>query len=139
MAVDKGSESKPDTDPTKYRSHRAERGPLYPGWIHNTTPMMCCYKLATINVKFSLVSGTLESMVEKVTLSIYNFDLFIFSIFVQQQFSTLLEFARKTFVLTDEWYGMTMDDIRDLEDKIKAELDVKIEDFNQNSEANQHF
>lgn len=66
MAVDKGSESKPDTDPTKYRSERANRGPLYPGWINNTEPMMCCYKLATINVKFSLVSGTLESMVEKV-------------------------------------------------------------------------
>jgi len=66
IAVDKGTESKPDTDPAKYHSKRANRGPLYPGWI-NTKPMMCCYKLATINVKFSLVSGTLESMVEKVS------------------------------------------------------------------------
>jgi hypothetical protein len=66
MAVDKGTESKPETDPTKYRSERSNRGPLSPGWIDSTYPMMCCYKLATINVKFSLVSGTLESMVEKV-------------------------------------------------------------------------
>lgn len=66
MAVDKGSESKSDTDPTKYYSERANRGPLSPGWINDTTPIMCCYKLATINAKFSLVSGTLESMVEKV-------------------------------------------------------------------------
>ena len=66
IAVDKGTESKPDTDPAKYHSKRANRGPLYPGWI-STKPMMCCYKLATINVKFSLVSGTLESMVEKVS------------------------------------------------------------------------
>lgn len=68
MAVDKGTESKPDTDPTKYHSERANRGPLYPGWINSTEPMMCCYKLATINVKLSLVSGTLESMVEKVSV-----------------------------------------------------------------------
>jgi len=31
---------------------------------------------------------------------------------------------------------MTMDDIRSLEDKIKAELDVKIEGFNQEAKAN---
>lgn len=37
----------------------------------------------------------------------------------------LLEFARKTFVLTDEWFGMDMNDIRALEDKIKAELDAQ--------------
>lgn len=37
----------------------------------------------------------------------------------------LLEFARKTFVLTDEWFGMDMNDIRVLEDKIKAELDAQ--------------
>lgn len=39
----------------------------------------------------------------------------------------LLEFARKTFSLTDEWYGMTMDDIRELEDRIKTELEGKVE------------
>lgn len=66
MAVAKGSESKPNTDPTKYYSARANRGPLYPGWIDKTSPVMCCYKLATINVKVSMLSGTLESMVEKV-------------------------------------------------------------------------
>ena len=38
----------------------------------------------------------------------------------------LLEFAIKTFLLTDNWFGMTMDDIRKLEDQIKAELDIKI-------------
>ena len=74
MAVAKGSESKPETDPTKYYSARANRGPLYPGWIEKTSPVMCCYKLATINVKVSMLSGTLESIVEKVVviLPIFN-------------------------------------------------------------------
>lgn len=39
----------------------------------------------------------------------------------------LLEFARKVFSLTDEWYGMSMDNIRELEDRIKAELEGKVE------------
>jgi hypothetical protein len=47
----------------------------------------------------------------------------------------LLEFARKTFVLTDEWFGMTMNDIRELEDRIKAELDVKIENLEESEEV----
>ena len=46
----------------------------------------------------------------------------------------LLEFARKTFCLTDEWFGMTMDDIRSLEDRIKTELDDKIESMPSKSE-----
>lgn len=40
----------------------------------------------------------------------------------------LLEFALKTFYLTDDWFGMTMDNIRKLEDQIKAELDIKIQE-----------
>lgn len=39
----------------------------------------------------------------------------------------LLDFARKAFALTDEWFGMTMNDIRELEDQIKAELEGKVE------------
>lgn len=66
IAVDKGTESKADTDPTRYYSTRANRGPLVPGWRNVVNPVMCCYKLATINVKASLIGGTLESMVEKV-------------------------------------------------------------------------
>ena len=64
--MDKGKESRADTDPSQYRSERADRGPLLPGWIPEADPVMCCYKLATINCNASFVRGTLESMVEKV-------------------------------------------------------------------------
>ena len=30
---------------------------------------------------------------------------------------------RQIFCLTDEWYGMTMDEIREFEEKTKDELD----------------
>ena len=32
-------------------------------------------------------------------------------------------FFLQVFCWTDKWYGMTMEDIRELEDKTKAELD----------------
>ena len=34
-----------------------------------------------------------------------------------------LNFHRQVFCWTDKWHGMTMDDIRALEDKTKEELD----------------
>lgn len=67
IAVDKGSENKPETDPTRIHSEKSGRGPLQRGWIDNTQPMMCCYKLATINIKFGwMISDTVESVVERV-------------------------------------------------------------------------
>ena len=67
IAVDKGSENKPETDPSKIHSARSGRGPLTPGWIDSTQPMMCCYKLATIKFNFGwMLSDSFESVVEKV-------------------------------------------------------------------------
>lgn len=66
IAVDKGSENRANTDPTKIRSEASGRGPLRPGWIKETEPIMCCYKLARIDIKFGFMSGTVESMVERV-------------------------------------------------------------------------
>lgn len=68
IAVDKGSENKPETDPSKIHSERSGRGPLTRGWIEETQPIMCCYKLATIDVKLGWISSTVESMLEKVIL-----------------------------------------------------------------------
>ena len=70
IAVDKGSENRPNTDPSKIHSEKSGRGPLVPGWINETEPIMCCYKLASINIKFGFMSGTVESMAEKVSVMI---------------------------------------------------------------------
>lgn len=70
IAVDKGSENKPETDPSKFRSERSGRGPLTRGWIEETQPIMCCYKLASINIKLGWITGTAESIIEKVLLFI---------------------------------------------------------------------
>lgn len=67
IAIDKSTENKKN-DPTTYRSEKASRGPLYPGWTETANPIMCCYKLATIDCKAGLFRGTVESAVEKVRL-----------------------------------------------------------------------
>ena len=34
-----------DDDPSTYKSEKAGRGPLLPGWQKETTPIMTCYKV----------------------------------------------------------------------------------------------
>lgn len=41
----------------------------------------------------------------------------------------LTKFHKEVFCLLDEWHGLTMDDIRILEDEVKRELDAKINDL----------
>jgi hypothetical protein len=37
-----------------------------------------------------------------------------------------LEFARQTFIRLDDWFGMTMEDVRVLEAQVKEELEEKL-------------
>lgn len=69
IAVAKGSDNKLGTDPSKYHSVRSGRGPLTRGWTGETQPIMCCYKLASINIKLGWISSTAESMAEKVFIN----------------------------------------------------------------------
>ena len=77
-----------------------------------------------------MISDTVESVVERVFIFNFDYSLIIIIIFTATIFDAL-EFARKAFALTDEWYGMTMDDIRELEERIKAELEVKLKPNNE--------
>jgi len=96
---------KEDEDPTKYRSEKTGRGPLKPAWKSVVEPVMTAYKLVTINFKW----WGLQTKVEDFMHSTYR--------------RIFLNFHRQVFCWTDKWHGMTMDDIRALEDKTKEELD----------------
>ena len=75
IAVDKGSENRPETDPSQIHSVKSGRGPLSRGWILESEPVMCCYKLTTIEMKLGWISGSVESMLEKVLFSTNISDL----------------------------------------------------------------
>ncbi|KAL0080187.1 hypothetical protein J3Q64DRAFT_1814971 [Phycomyces blakesleeanus] len=100
---------KPEEDPKLVKSVKTGRGPLSePDWQKKCEPVMTCYKLVYIEFKWFGLQTKVESFIAK---AIHN--LFI-------------KFHRQLFCWTDSWYGMSIQDIRDLEAQIKKDLDVKI-------------
>lgn len=99
---------KTDEDPSLFKSEKTGRGPLTePGWETSCSacPVMCCYKLVTVDFKWWGLQGTIEAIIHKSERRIFT------------------NFHRQVFCWTDRWYGLTMDAIRAIEDKTKAELD----------------
>lgn len=104
--VVKANDYKADEDPTKFQSEKTGRGPLVgPQWWKKCDPVMTCYKLVTCEFKWF----GLQSRVEKFILD------------TERRLFT--NFHRQLFCWMDKWHGMTMEDIRRLEDKTKEELD----------------
>ena len=67
---------------------------------------MCAYKLVECEFKWWGLQSTVESRIMKVYPRLFR------------------NFHREVFTWIDEWYGLTMDDIRKIEDKTKEELDT---------------
>ncbi|XP_065181539.1 phosphatidylinositol transfer protein beta isoform-like [Sycon ciliatum] len=104
---------KEDEDPTKFKSEKTGRGPLTGKWQESASPVMTCYKLVSFEFKWF----GLQTFMERKGIE-FNKNLFTM-------------FHRQLFCWLDKWHGMTMGDIRELEEKTKAELD----DQRQNGEA----
>lgn len=99
------SDYKAEWDPSIYKSEKTGRGPLKGQWIDQVQPVMCAYKLVTVKFKWFGIQGKVENFIQKTEKRIFT------------------NFHRQVFCWTDKWYGMTMDDIRDLENRTKVELD----------------
>lgn len=100
---------KPDEDPTKFHSEKTGRGPLGPNWQEDIKtqdiPIMTCYKLYRIKFKWRLLQTKVESIIVKSVTKL------------------LTNFHRQLFCWLDKWHGMTIEDIRELEDQTKTELE----------------
>ncbi|MPC09676.1 Phosphatidylinositol transfer protein alpha isoform [Portunus trituberculatus] len=104
----KTSDYKADEDPTKFKSEKTGRGPLIgPEWWKKAScdPVMTCYKLVTCEFKWFGLQSRVEKFIQDVERRLFT------------------NFHRQVFCWMDRWHGMTMDDIRRLEDKTKQELD----------------
>ncbi|CAF1190645.1 unnamed protein product [Rotaria sordida] len=97
---------KPEDDPEKFKSTKTGRGPLLSSepWYKTCEPHMCCYKL--VREKFKWFG--LQTRVENLIMS--------------QEERLFRNFHRQLFCWTDEWYGLTMHDIRALEATTVDEL-----------------
>ena len=102
------SDYKEDEDPTKFHSEKTGRGPLdcEGEWKKNDHwPKMTCYKLYQVQFKWWGLQTKVQSIIFKAVRRL------------------LTNFHRQLFCWLDLWFGMTMEDIRELEEKTKGELD----------------
>lgn len=91
------NEYKEDEDPCLFKSLKTGRGPLVGDWISTVQPMICCYKLVTVEFK---VFG-LQTRSENYLKSMYK-----------QLFTT---FHREIFCWLDKWYGLSLVNVRKIE------------------------
>ncbi|KAF7721115.1 hypothetical protein EC973_005399 [Apophysomyces ossiformis] len=91
---------KEEEDPKLFRSEKTGRGPLTdPEWQKKVEPVMTCYKLVYIEFKWFGLQTKVESFIAKAIQNLFT------------------KFHR--------WYGMSIDDIRNLEEQTKKDLDEK--------------
>jgi len=96
---------KPETSPSLFFSEKTKRGRLGGNWREAVEPVMCAYKLVTIHFKWFGLQNIVEN-------------------FGHKQYPRLFsKFHREVFCWIDQWYGLTMKDIRELEEQIRRELD----------------
>jgi len=99
---------KEEEDLLKFKSHKTGRGPLSEGWRTDTQPIMCSYKLVDVRFELSLLTNRIEEFVHKAVREI------------------LLVGHRQAFAWIDEWFGMTIQDVRDYEARMQAETNEKV-------------
>lgn len=98
------SDYKEETDPAKFRSKNG-RGPLGKDWMKTCEPVMCAYKLVTVEFKWWGLQGRIEK-------------------FIQSQYPRLFgKFHREVVCWQDKWIHLSMEDIRRIEEEAKKALD----------------
>jgi len=100
------SDYKADEDPSTFQSKKTGRGPLKGrGWQEHCDPVMTCYKLVTVEFKWFGLQNRVESFIQSSERRLFT------------------KFHRQVFCWMDRWHGLTMRDIREIEDRTKEELD----------------
>jgi len=104
-AIEK-ADYKLEEDPKLFTSKKTGRGPLNSiNWKRQVKPVCTVYKLVTIQFKMWIVQSYAKS--------------YLFS----SQKRLLIQYHRRIFCWIDEWYGLTMNDIRKLERKTNNNLE----------------
>jgi len=96
---------KPTEDPANFKSAKTQRGPLVGKWQGKVDPVMTCYKLVTVEFKWFGLQTRVESFIQKAERRLFT------------------NFHRQVFCWIDRWHGMTLEDIRALEDRVREDLD----------------
>ncbi|XP_030273935.1 membrane-associated phosphatidylinositol transfer protein 2-like isoform X4 [Sparus aurata] len=117
-------EYKAEEDTRLYKSAKTQRGPLRDDWIEEynnnpgKTPIMCAYKLCKVEFRYWGMQSKIERFIHDVGLR-----------------KVMVRAHRQAWCWQDEWYGLTMEDIRQLELETQLALATKMAQFSQAEEA----
>ncbi|MPC30520.1 Cytoplasmic phosphatidylinositol transfer protein 1 [Portunus trituberculatus] len=99
---------KEEEDPSVFRSEKTGRGPLEKGWDKCCDVIMCSYKLVDVSFQVFGLQTKVEEFVHRAIRNI------------------LLLGHRQAFTWIDEWYGMTIDDVREYESGMQEKTNEKV-------------
>ncbi|XP_057241611.1 membrane-associated phosphatidylinositol transfer protein 2 isoform X4 [Malurus melanocephalus] len=120
-------EYKAEEDPKLYKSVKTKRGPLSEDWIQEYKnnsgkyPIMCAYKLCKVEFRYWGMQSKIERFIHDVGLR-----------------KVMVRAHRQAWCWQDEWYGLTIEDIRQLEKEAQLMLAQKMAQFCSENEAEQH-
>lgn len=95
---------KKEEDPTIWVSKKKERGPLEKGWQEKCEPMMCCYKLVTIEFRYMGFQRRMEGYLDAMLKAL------------------MFTFSRQVICMMDEWANLSYDEVLEMEKGIQEEL-----------------
>ena len=93
-----------EVDPKLFHSEKTGRGPYKKDWKETTDPIMCAYKLVTCQFKWWGLQGRVEKMIMNAEKRVFT------------------KFHREVCCWIDQWYGLTLEDIRKIEEETKQIL-----------------
>ena len=101
----------PSEDLTKWHSNKRNIGPLQPKWyLESSLPhVMWCYKNVTITCKYFGLQTLVENLIRKKQEMIFKRSM------------------SQMIIQMDEWDGLTIEQIRQLEDKTQKNLEKLIQ------------
>ncbi|CAG0887746.1 unnamed protein product [Cyprideis torosa] len=102
----------PHEDPRLIKGYKRERGPLsdVKYWRSTCKPVMCCYKLVTIEFIWWGLQTRIESWGLTMEMKIFT------------------KFHRQVYCTQDEWIEMTMAEVREMERQTKEILEAQMKE-----------
>lgn len=118
---------KKEEDPHYFISKKTGRGPLQDNWLADyengevTEPIMCAYKLIRVEFKYWGMQSKIEQFIQN---GLRN---------------PILVGHRQAWSWQDEWFGLTIDDIRELERQTQIELSKRMVNLTGDTENANHI
>ncbi|XP_037054631.1 membrane-associated phosphatidylinositol transfer protein 2 isoform X6 [Peromyscus leucopus] len=110
------NEYKTEEDPKIFQSVKTRRGPLSDNWIQEykkrLLPIMCAYKLCKVEFRYWGMQSKIERFIHDTGLR-----------------RVMVRAHQQAWCWQDEWYGLSMENIRELEREVQLMLSRKMAQF----------